>query len=177
MKFWSQADKPLKYGHCVRLSISNAVQREISEESAAEALKILNKRKKKGEKKIVHGDKKNGDLTNMALVTLCQLENIELKSKAKRSKRWRKETFKKVSETRAPFVIIGDVVDSDGNLLEWRHAVATRDGFMLDPDKREPIVLTKELLEKTFHRIVKAYLLIDQKPIPSSDCLDSTTDR
>jgi hypothetical protein len=52
MKFWSQADKPLKYGHCVRLSISNAVQREISEESAAEALKILNKREKRVRRKL-----------------------------------------------------------------------------------------------------------------------------
>ena len=72
MKFWSQADKPLKYGHCVRLSISNAVQREISEESAAEALKILNK-KIKGKKKIFHGNKH------------CQLEKIHVISKVKQS--------------------------------------------------------------------------------------------
>ena len=64
------------------------------------------------------------------------------------------------------FVIIGEVVNSDGNVMKWNHAVATRDGFMLDPDKTGSVPLTKELKEKTLQHIDKAYLHLLEDHLP-----------
>jgi hypothetical protein len=134
----------------------------------AEVLDVVDvvKQEKSGdEDKVTHqqGDMKAKDSFGMRLGRLCQKNRISVTSLTKKSKRFRKTSFISVSRTKAPMVIIGEGKDSDGKTTKEIYAIATRDGWLLDSNKKAAERLTKELLQKTFFYIHKVYVLKDDE--------------
>jgi hypothetical protein len=71
---------------------------------------------------------------------------------------WRKHTWDRVLNSSAPLVVIGDKKQY-GKI--GYHAIAVRDGYLLDPDREDVLTLNKESLAATFYsQIFKIYLLI-----------------
>jgi hypothetical protein len=82
------------------------------------------------------------------------VHRIEIKLLTKK-KDWARHPFKKVLESKAPLLIIGEVKGCS----KWNHAICTRDGWLHDLDKKHPEPLTQAALYDTFIDILKVYVL------------------
>jgi len=102
-----------------------------------------------------NGSVRKGSLTNLALVATCQRFNISIRLLTKK-KRWRKRPFGCILSSRAPLVVIGEC-----HHPEAIHAVAFRDGWLLDPDATRPERATKECLDTLFSDVFQIYVLQD----------------
>ena len=81
--------------------------------------------------------------------------------------KWKNNPRRRLIVSKAPILTIGEVypvskitgeIKKNGKV--YHHAIATKDGWLMDPDMKEVVPLTKEILGEIFNgRILKVYLL------------------
>jgi hypothetical protein len=97
---------------------------------------------------------------NEQLVAICQKNKIPVKN-MKKEKNWNENPMDRIENSKEPLVIVADVVGEKGKLI-GRHAVATKDGWLMDSLKDEVVPVDRDNLAKYIgdaKKIVKIYLL------------------
>jgi hypothetical protein len=150
--FETQHNKSSEYGHCGRISINNALQKCAI---AANCISIREVLEKSGKE---HGSIKWGRWTKNTLVAVCQKEGIHIRNLKKTFIKLRCHTYHEITKISSPLILYGQT-KSDG---EWNHFIATRDGWIYDPDNTERIKLTVDNLHKILCEIVDVYLIWDR---------------
>jgi hypothetical protein len=133
---------------CVPLSIANALQRE---------QRVVDVKK----------NPKQWGRSYDELAMICRRSGILLTNLMDKNPKWKNNPRRRLLESKAPILTIGEVYPVSkitGEILKNRkvgyHAVATKDGWLLDPDMETVVPLTKEILGEIFNgKILKVYLL------------------
>jgi hypothetical protein len=95
--------------------------------------------------------------TNGEFAQLCQMNNINHSCKGKTNKQWRIPVWERILNYPNPLVIVGIPKVEVGNGKVIHHAIATRDGYLLDSNKNSILNLSMESLSDTFIDIIKVY--------------------
>jgi hypothetical protein len=109
---------------------------------------------------------------NCEAVAMCRINKLTVVCLTKKSKAWRRNPLKRILNSHAPLIVFGEkkLFRKNGKLdtrvKPVRHAIAVRNGYIMDPLKKNPLPLTLNNMRKIFNgKIVKVYLLQFNKVI------------
>lgn len=146
--FESQVDKSIDYGHCMRISVNNALQKFLIRPRSVSVLTTVPK---------TGGSIKWGRWSKATLVAVCQKEQIHINNLTKKHAKFRKHTYYEICRHRGPLLVYGQ---PRGLQCNWNHCIATRDGLIFDPDATNVQKLSVQNLHSIFTEIFSVYSIL-----------------